>query len=168
MTTTTPDYSLVFKSCHFDAQYNSKHFPKLKNKWRLGMVVYKDMVLFGNDRDFNVGVNIPVKDYHYGCGHSWTETPNDEIIDWVINWKLGIGKEEKCVWTKAELEELGFKYYYYVNEDAIRKKTERNLAKCNKKKEPDQQCCCEANMAFWTKDHIDNRFIKNYCIKRLI
>jgi len=167
MTTLNNKYSLVLQSCFFDAQYNSKHFPKEKNKWRLGMLVYNGRAYQGNDPDFNLGVNISVKLYHYGCGHSWTETPNGDVIDWAINYKLGVPQEEKCVWTKAELNDLGFQYHYYKYEDAIRKKTERNLAKCDKKKNPNEKCCCEYNMEFWKNDHINEKFIKNYCIKRI-
>ena len=161
MTTTTNQYSLIYKCCSFDAQYNTKHFPKEKNKWRLGMIVYNDYVLFGNDPDFNLGVNIPTKDFHYGCGHSWTETPSGDVIDWVVNWKLGVPQEEKCVWTKTELAELGFSYHYYKNEDAIRRKTERRLGKCDKKKNPTEKCCCEWSNDFWKDGRINAEYFKN-------
>jgi hypothetical protein len=160
MTTTTNQYSLIYQNCSFDAQYNTKHFPKEKNKWRLGVIFYKEIALYGNDPDFNLGWKISTKDFHYGCGHSWTETKDGDVIDWVVNWKLGVPIEEKCVWTKAELTEKGFLYHYYDNEDAIRKKLERRLGKCDKKKNPNEQCVCECAKEQWKSSAINSDFFK--------
>ena len=155
---TNGQYCLVIKSCHFDAQYNTLHFPKQKNKWRLGVVYKNGRAQYGNDTDYNKFESIEPKMYHYGCGHSWTETKDGDVIDWFINYDQKKPVEEKAVWTKAELAELGYEYKYYTNEDAIRRKTQRDLSKCNKKKNPTEKCCCEYNYDYWKRDRLDKTF----------
>lgn len=159
---TENQYSLIYLNCHFDAWYNTCHFPKSGNKWRMGMVVYKNKwVLFGNDPDYNVGVNISTRNFTYSGGHSWVETKDGNIIDWVINYRMQVSCEEKQEWTKDELKELGFEYMYYVNEDAIRNKTKRQLGGgCRKKKEPNEKCTCEYNQRDWFKNRITKDFFK--------
>jgi hypothetical protein len=121
------------KCCHQDAIYNTKHLSIRGTKMRCGLVYYKEKCLFGNDIDFNLFEKIPTRKFDYRCGHSWTETKDGKVVDWVVNHTLNISGEEKNEWTYEELKELGFEYKFYEFEDGIRKKIIKDLG-CKKKK----------------------------------
>ena len=114
-TPTQPQYCLIIKNCFFDDQYNTLHFPKSGNKMRLGLVYFNDKVKHGQQYASGEGrslwgKNCPTREYRRGDGHAWTETPEGHVIDWYINWKLRVPTEDKCIWTKEELAELGSRY----------------------------------------------------------
>ena len=155
-TPTQPQYCLIIQNCFFDAQYNTLHFPKSGNKMRLGLVYFRDKVKHGQQYASGEGrspwgKNCPTREYRRADGHAWTETPEGHVIDWYINWKLRVPAEDKCIWSKEELAELGIRYEYYDNEEGILKKTLRSLGgKCDKKKNPNEECSCEWSKRIWT------------------
>jgi hypothetical protein len=154
------EYWLSTQNCWWNALYHSAHHNDKKNHTqRCGIVYYKGKMLYGEDPDFKKGADISVREFHYGCGHTWTETKDGFIIDWVINWKLGIKSSEKVKFSKSELEELGFKYVYYTNEDNILKKSRKTFScKCktiakNQKENPikyiQDECSVDWARKFW-------------------
>lgn len=132
----TKSYSVYRQCCHFDANYNANHFKG--NKHRAGCVYYKGKCLYGN-RDDNTFEEIPTRQvYSTGFLHSWCETKDGTIVDWVINSTLKIPSSEKVEWTFDELKELGFEYKPYIHEKGILKKINSSFG-CNKKKKGNKE-----------------------------
>ena len=128
----TNSYSVYHGQCHIDAEYNAKHFKG--NKHRAGCVFYKGKCLFGNDDGVDKFENITTREaYSNRFLHSWCETKNGTIVDWVINDTLKIPSSEKVEWNVEELTELGFEYKPYINEKGILKKINASFG-CSKKK----------------------------------
>ena len=98
------------RSCHNNAFYNAKADKKFKV--RSGNVSYKGKTIYGY-----ADLDIKTRQHHYGSSHSWVESQDGQIIDWVINDMLN--RDDTIVWTKKEVEELGFEYKYYTNEKGI-------------------------------------------------
>lgn len=158
--TEQPNYWINYQNCYWNSSWNTTHLGIKTNKARYGCLYYKGKCLFGNDSDFNLFEKIPTRKFHYGCGHTWTETKDNEIIDWVINHTLKISSKEKILWKKEELVELGFEYKYYDNEKAIKTKTDKLFGcKCKDiKKNPkyefsgeDRECSVVWAKNFWKK-----------------
>lgn len=120
-----PNYWIQRLCCHNNAFYNIK-FGKRTHKVRCGQVWYKGKQYYGDD------IDIKTRKHHYRYSHSWVETSDGRIIDWVIN---DILRNRDCkVWNKKELEEKGFEWKYYVNESGICKQL-RTLFGSNTKDE---------------------------------
>jgi hypothetical protein len=128
------NYWISKKNCYWNSAWNAKHLNIKGNKARYGCIYYQGKCLYGNDGDFNLFETIPTRKFHYGCGHTWTETKDGEIIDWVVNDVLKIPSSQQIVFKKSELEEKGFEWKYYENEKAIKTKTEKMFG-CNCKQE---------------------------------
>lgn len=127
--TEQPNYWINKDNCYWNSSWNTTHLGIKTNKARYGCLYYKGKCVGGNDKDFNLFEKIPTRKFHYGCGHTWTETKDNEVIDWMINYALKKSSKEQILWKKDELLEMGFEYKYYENEVAIKKKVK--LFNCN-------------------------------------
>lgn len=161
----TKSYSVYKMCCHFDSNYNSKHFKG--NKQRAGCVYYKGRCLYGNLDDKTFEEISTRQVYSTSFLHSWCETKNGTIVDWVINDTLNIPSNEKMEWSFEELTKLGFEYKYYKNEKGILKKINDSLG-CKVKKcdeswykinlsSPcgfDYSCNCVWSQVFWSNKRL--------------
>jgi len=140
------NYWINKNNCYWNALYHTKHHKDKKNNiQRLGAVYYKGVALEGDGNE----LDISAKKFYRGAGHTWTETKDDYIIDWVINNTLNISSNEKVKWSKEELKELGFEYKYYKNEKGIKKKVEEGLnCSCKTNKEW-EQCSIDWAREYW-------------------
>ena len=150
MTTTReqPNYWISRNNCYWSSAWNTKHLKIKGNTARFGCIYYKGKCLFGNDRDFNLFETIPTRKFHYSAGHTWTETKDGEIIDWVVNSVLKIPSTEKVLFKKEELEQMGFEWKYYENEKAIKTKTNKMFG-CNCKNKIGDECRVIWAKNFW-------------------
>ena len=105
-----------FKNCHLNSLCNLKL--NKKYKMRSGQVFY-----MGKFKEGEVDIGISVRKFYPPAGHSWIETGDGYIIDWVINHNLKDYTKKK--WPIDDLEDLGFYYRYHKNEDGIVKKLKR-------------------------------------------
>jgi hypothetical protein len=121
------------KNCVWSAFYHKYHLDK-KHNVRAGCLYYKGKCIWGNDEDFDLYEKIKTRDFSYSCGHFWTETKDNYIVDWVINKMLCVPSSEKVKWSKEELSELGFEYVRYENEKGIINKSKK-LFGCSCKNE---------------------------------
>lgn len=136
-------------NCYWNVLYHTKHHNNKKNHTqRLGIIYYKGEQIAGGGNDLDISTRL----YYNGGGHTWTETNDGFVIDWVINDKLNIPSSEKVKWSKTELTELGFEYKYYKNEIGIKKKVEKSFY-CNcklKTRNPDRPCPVDWAKHFWS------------------
>jgi hypothetical protein len=103
------EFKIDFKNCHI----NSLHNVKLNKKYKIraGSVLYKSQILEGNEN-----INVSVRNYYPPNGHSWIETDDGYIIDWVLNHKIGNGIK---MFNIEALENMGIKYIHHENEKGI-------------------------------------------------
>jgi hypothetical protein len=142
-------YWINYQNCYWNTSWNTKHLKIKTNKARYGLIYYKGKCLYGNDSNFNLFEKIPARKFYYGCGHTWTETKDGEIIDWVVNHTLKKSSNEKILWRKDELLELGFEFKYYENEEAIKKKTDKLFGCKCKGKDVNEECSVLWAKNFW-------------------
>jgi hypothetical protein len=118
MSNTNIDYWLCQNNCHHISHYNYK-LDKKNHTIRAGLVKYKGELLWGTKKEFTT------REFKYYEGHSWLETKDGNIVDWVINETLQ--RSDKKIWTKKEIEDLGFEYIYYDNEKPILNKLKKQF-----------------------------------------
>ena len=162
----TKSYSVYRQCCHFDANYNANHFKG--NKHRAGCVFYKGECLYGNEEGTKRFENLTTRQaYSNRFLHSWCETKDGTIVDWVINDTLKIPSSEKIEWTFDELKELGFEYKPYIHEKGILKKINASF-KCKLKKGEEAwykpkwdafcgfeySCQCVWSQVYWRRERL--------------
>ena len=110
------DFKIDFKNCHINSIHNSK-LDKKKYRMRAGSVFYKDELLEGGEN-----IDVSTKAFYPPNGHSWIETNDGFIVDWILNKHMG---KEILMFDKKRLEKIGIKYIPYKNEEGIIKKIKK-------------------------------------------
>lgn len=105
-----------WKNCHINSIHNEKL--NKKYKMRAGSVLLKGEILEGIEKN-----DCSVREYYIPNGHSWVETSDGFIIDWVLNHIFET--QDIKIFDKKRLEQIGITYIYHNNDKKIVSKIKR-------------------------------------------
>jgi hypothetical protein len=105
-----------FKNCHLNSIHNLNI--NKKYKMRAGSVLYNNEIIEGNEK-----IESSTREFYIPNGHSWNETDDGYIIDWVMNSLTG--NRDIKLFNKQILKNMGVKYVYHTNEKNIVSKIKR-------------------------------------------